>query len=447
MNKKETLKKLPKIDKIISEKTFEGMNQNILKIASRSVIEELRQGILSGDISDLNNEEIISDISDKYNEISEGTLFKVVNATGVPIHTNLGRSPLPESSINEAKEIVCGYSNLEYDMEKGERGDRYHHAANYLKILTGAEDALVVNNNAAAVFLILNTFAKEREAIVSRGELIEIGGSFRIPDVMAQSGAILKEVGTTNKTRISDYEDAISKDTGIIMKVHKSNYDIVGFSEETSLEEISELASEKGLISYYDAGSGLIEKVFRDAICNDKTLNEQMHMRLNLLSFSGDKMIGGCQAGIIVGDKELIDKLKKNQLLRMLRVDKLTLSVLQSVLRDYISGENNNITSYKMLTEDIREIKARAERLSAQIGCENKVVKTKSTPGGGSCPLSEIESYGVEISIDGIKPVQLERLLRKKRIISRVSDKVVLDVRTVFDKDFEKIKSALEDIK
>jgi L-seryl-tRNA(Ser) seleniumtransferase len=447
-DKKSLLKQIPKVDKLISEKEFNHINTEIVKYSAREVLEKLRSDILSGDATVIDTEKIKSEIIAKSDNLIKGSLHKVINATGVPIHTNLGRSPISEKAMKEAIEIACGYSNLEYDLNSGKRGDRYHHAANYLKILTGAEDALIVNNNAAAVFLILNTFSNGRESIVSRGELIEIGGSFRIPDVMSQSGAILKEVGTTNKTRAGDFRNAVNKNTAVMMKVHKSNYDIVGFSEEIPLDDVISEASKAGVLSYYDAGSGLFNRVLPENICSDQTIPEIIGKGVDIVSFSGDKMLGGVQAGIIAGKKELIDKIKKNQLLRMLRVDKITLGILQSVFRSYFMKTYEDIPAQKLLSAPLTELKKKAEQLSEMLGEYANIVSLKSTPGGGSCPMSEMDSYGVELDINGKKPQYIENFLRKNNIIARTSEKVILDVRTLnCESEFEIIKKTLDNIK
>lgn len=439
--KNDILRQLPKIDKLTSDSRFKGLNSELIKICARNVLDDIR----NSETPETDINKIYNRIETEYKKLLKGSLFKVINATGVPIHTNLGRSPVPKDILDEISDVVCGYSNLEYNTANGKRGDRYHHAANYLKILTGAEDAVIVNNNASAVFLILNTFSKNRETIVSRGELVEIGGSFRIPDVMKGSGAKLCEVGTTNKTRIKDYLDAASPKTAMMMKVHKSNYEIVGFSEEAGLEEVAEAAAETGVISYYDAGSGLFIKSVSDSVCDDITIPQVMKKGFDLISFSGDKMLGGCQAGIIIGKKELIAKLKKNQLMRMLRVDKITLAVLQSVFRKYLEGSGGNLPVNSMLKN--RDLKAKAEKLSLMIGKNTEVISVKSTIGGGSCPASEIDSYAVAL-ITGIKPQTVEKRLRgfATPVVARIiDDKTVLDVRTIDESEFETVKKAVEE--
>lgn len=438
------LRSLPKIDKLMEEPCFQGFNKNLLTVAVREAVENARN--FSMKTATLpNTKDIINDGLHIYKNLSLGSLKKVINATGIPIHTNLGRSPLPEKAFDEAKSIVCGYSNLEFDTEKGKRGDRYHHAVRYLQLLTGAEDAIIVNNNAAAVFLILNTLSKGKEAIVSRGELVEIGGSFRVPDVMKASGAKMVEIGTTNKTRIGDYITAVTSKTAVMMKVHKSNYEISGFSEEAGLDEMVTAAKEAGVLSYYDAGSGLFTKLLPDSVCSDKTLGDNMKTGVDIVSFSGDKMAGGCQAGIIIGKKELIQKIKKNQLMRMLRVDKVTLALLQSVFKNYLTGDITDIPVNAMLSA--KDLRQRAESLKNILSdvCQTDIICVKSAVGGGSCPVAEIDSYAVKI-ISSKSSSSVEKHLRnfETPIIARVSDAVYLDVRTLADSDFYTIRTALE---
>jgi L-seryl-tRNA(Ser) seleniumtransferase len=442
------LKNLPKMDRLICEETFDGMNRHIIKTAADEVLDAVRQNASEGKpIPDYKS--LLDMIKHRYAAIMRGSLYRVVNATGVPIHTNLGRSPLSKELMTKAVELASGYCNLEYSVEQGRRGDRYHHAAQYLKMLTGAEDAIIVNNNASAVFLILNTFSRNKETIVSRGELVEIGGSFRIPDVMRHSGAKLCEVGTTNKTRISDYTDAVGKNTAMMMKVHKSNFEIVGFSEEASLAEVAQAAVRCGVMSYYDAGSGLFTRILPEGICPDTTIPEAAKLGFDLISFSGDKMLGGVQAGIIIGSAKHIARLKKNPLMRMLRVDKLTLAAMQLVFLQYLSGGETEIPVNRMLTATEAELKKKAAKLADMLPCETSVTEAKSTIGGGSCPISEIPSYAVTINIKGMSAAKTEKMLRKHTvpIIVRIQNNLpLLDVRTIDESEFEIIKSAIESI-
>jgi L-seryl-tRNA(Ser) seleniumtransferase len=360
----------------------------------------------------------------------------------VTIHTNLGRSPIDPALFDEARAIATGYCNLEYDLEAGRRGDRYVHTAGALRDLLGAEDALIVNNNAAAVFLILNTFARGREAIVSRGELVEIGGSFRIPDVMAASGATLVEVGTTNKTKITDYENAITKEAALLMKVHKSNYTIEGFSAEASTDELVTLAKQHNLMSYYDLGSAYLPELPWGLSQAEPSIMRLMENPPDLMSFSGDKLLGSVQAGIIVGKKALVAQLKKNQILRMFRVDKITLSLLEQTALTYRRGDYDRIPILRMLTATPETLAARAEALQAQLNTPTQTKTSRTYVGGGTMPNRKIPT--VILAFEG-DPQHLEAHFRTHRIIGRIeAERFVLDMRTIDEKDFEQIVHAAE---
>ncbi|NOX15886.1 MAG: L-seryl-tRNA(Sec) selenium transferase, partial [Epsilonproteobacteria bacterium] len=323
------LREIPKIDKILQVECFSKYNQKLLAKITKEKISKLRDDILCQKKDSVDYKIMVEDIDKAYKKVFMPSLKPIINATGVILHTNMGRSLISKEILKRATPVICNYSNLEYNLEKGCRGERYEHVSNHLKTLLDVEDILVVNNNASAVFLILNTFAKDKEVVVSRGELVEIGGSFRIPEVMSQSGAILREVGATNKTKFSDYENAINENTKMLMKVHQSNFTIEGFSEDTPYKELKELCLHNNLLDYYDLGSGYIPVLPHNLGQKEPSLIEILKHSPSLISFSGDKLFGSVQAGIIAGKKELIDKLKKNQLLRMLRVDKITLAILE----------------------------------------------------------------------------------------------------------------------
>ncbi len=315
--------------------------------------------------------------------------------------------------------------------------------------MTSCEDAIVVNNNASAVFLILNTFCKNKEVIVSRGELVEIGGSFRGPEVMSQCGAILKEIGTTNKTHLRDYENAINEKTSMLMKVHKSNYSIEGFSSEVTFKEIVKTAQENNIIDYYDMGSGHIIDLPFNLSSNEPSILEIMKYNPSLLSFSGDKLLGSVQAGIIIGKKELIEKIKKNQLLRMLRVDKITLSILEDTLNSYLKNELEDIPTLKMLYTKVETLEQRATSLLKQVNnfCICEVVKTQTLIGGGTTPNKKIPSIALTIEHKNYKANQIEKLLRKNNLIARIeNEKVLLDFRTIQEDEIEKIADILKKI-
>ncbi|MGJ0376436.1 L-seryl-tRNA(Sec) selenium transferase [Aliarcobacter cryaerophilus] len=441
------LKSIPKVDKFITNKAFEGLSKTLITKITKEVLENLRVEILNKKIDSFDEQTLISNVLRKYENLTQSSLKPVINATGVIVHTNLGRSLLDESLFKNAITIATSYNNLEYSLEEGKRGERYEHITKSLQALTYCEDALVVNNNASAVFLILNTFCKNKEAVLSRGELVEIGGSFRVPEVMTQSGAILKEIGTTNKTHLRDYENAINENTAMLMKVHKSNYSIEGFFSEVSFEDISKLAQKNDLIDYFDMGSGHIFDLPFNLSKDEPSILELMKSNPSLLSFSGDKLLGSVQAGIIVGKKELIAKLKKNQLLRMLRVDKITLALLEESLNIYLKNELDKIPTLKMLNTKLEVLEQRANILKNSINnfikCE--VIKSSTMVGGGTTPNKKIPTIALSLEYKNLKANEIEKILRKNLIISRIeNDKVLLDFRTILEKDIAIIEEILK---
>lgn len=441
------LKSIPKVDKFIKNKAFEGLSKTLITKITKEVLENLRVEILNKKIDSFDEQTLILNVLKKYENLTQSSLKPVINATGIIVHTNLGRSLLDESLFKNAIAIATSYNNLEYSLEEGKRGERYEHITKSLQALINCEDALVVNNNASAVFLILNTFCKNKETVVSRGELVEIGGSFRVPEVMTQSGTTLKEIGTTNKTHLRDYENAINENTTMLMKVHKSNYSIEGFSSEVSFEEISKLAQENGLIDYFDMGSGHIFDLPFNLSKDEPSILELMKSNPSLLSFSGDKLLGSVQAGIIVGKKELIAKLKKNQLLRMLRVDKITLALLEESLNIYLKNDLDKIPTLKMLNTKLEVLEQRANSLKQNIDdfikCE--VIKSFTMVGGGTTPNKKIPTFTLSLEYKNLKANEIEKILRKNLIISRIeNDKVLLDFRTILEKDINKIEEILK---
>lgn len=443
------LKSIPKVDKFIMNKAFEGLSRTLITKIAKKILEELRNDILNNEIEKIDENTLINEVLDSYKDLTSPSLKSLINATGIIVHTNLGRSLLDEKSLTKAIKIATTYNNLEYDLKKGKRGERYEHITKSLQALTSCEDAIVVNNNASAVFLILNTFCKNKEVIVSRGELVEIGGSFRVPEVMNQSGAKLKEIGTTNKTHLRDYENAICEKTSMLMKVHKSNYSIEGFSSEVSFEEIVKIAQQNSLIDYFDMGSGHIIDLPYNLNKDEPSILDIMKYKPSLLSFSGDKLFGSVQAGIIIGKKELIAKIKKNQLLRMLRVDKITLALLEETLNSYLKNELDSIPTLKMLNTKIETLEQRANNLKEK--CENfikcEVIKTSTMVGGGTTPNKKIPTIALTLEYKNYKPNKLEEILRKNSIISRIeNDKVLLDFRTILESDCKKIEEILKNL-
>jgi L-seryl-tRNA(Ser) seleniumtransferase len=382
-------------------------------------------------------------------------LRRVINATGVVIHTNLGRAPLHSSAIKHLIDISKHYSNLEYDIELGERGSRYTHVEEILCRLSGAESALVVNNNAGAVLLVLNTLAEGKEVIVSRGELVEIGGAFRIPDVMKRSGTLLREVGTTNRTHLSDYQKAIGPQTALLLKVHTSNFRVMGFASEVSLQELVQLGREHQLSVVDDLGSGCLIDLTQYGLEKEPTVQETIKTGVDAVTFSGDKLLGGPQAGIILGKKKFLDLFKINPLTRALRIDKLTLAALESTLLLYFDEKKamEEIPTLRMLSLDTRRLKRRGRRLLKRLsGMMNKrmtftLKEDVSQVGGGALPLQELPTVVVAIKPLDFSVNSLEENLRKgdPPIISRISkEELILDMRTVFDEEIPLLAAGLE---
>ncbi len=441
----ESLRSLPQMDKLLQMPRFKDFSKEPLREIAREYLDELREAFLQHHTPIPGEESLTQELERRYHELFSPSLIPLINATGIIIHTNLGRSPFSEAILEEIKPVLTSYNNLEYCLEKGERGERYSHLQEILKRLLSCEDVLVVNNNAAAVFLILHTFAKEREVLISRGELIEIGGSFRIPEVMKNAGAILKEVGTTNKTYKHDYTEAITPMSALIMKAHKSNYDITGFTHEVELEELIGIAKEHGLIDYYDLGSGFLDSI---PFSREPTIKAIAKLSPSLVSFSGDKLLGGAQAGIIFGKKVLIEQLKQNHLLRMLRVDKFTLSALEATLRAHLVRDYEKIPTIQMMLLDTEELRARAEGIVAKLrGYECEIITTQGFVGGGALPNQSFDSIALALKHPKLKSVELEKRVRARHIIARIErDSLVFDLRTVLENQLKELAARLNEI-
>ena len=442
-------KKLPQMNEILNE--F-GENSQILKDIANDVLDDYRNKIKIGE--SFETSDIFDEIKLRYENHSPYSLYNVINATGVILHTNLGRAVISPNSIERIEKIASSYSNLEYDVEKGKRGSRYTHLVDIAKKLTGAEDALIVNNNAAAVFLVLNTFCKGKNAVISRGELVEIGGSFRINEIMNESGANVIEVGATNRTHLYDYQRAIDSDEEIsaIVKVHKSNFHVVGYEESVDTKDLRELIGQRDILLYEDLGSGSLIDLTPYGFSYEKTVIDCLNDGIDLVSFSCDKLIGGSQAGIIVGKKEYIDKMKKNQLLRAFRVDKLTLASVEATLYEYLDFNKlvKENPTLKMIMEDGPSVKKKCEDLFKKLntidGFEGRIIQSEGKIGGGSYPLDVKETYSIEILNED--PVKLESFLRlsKDHIISTVyNGHVHLNALTIFDSQFEEIYETLKE--
>ena len=428
------LRKLPQIDKFIKNERFFGLDTSLLTKVARAELESLRAQILGGKNCPEPGE-IVQNTLARYEKASNLSLRSLINATGVIIHTNLGRSAIDPEILRRAQPVITGYSNLEYSVEKGGRSNRYDYVGGLLAELFGFEDAVIVNNNASAVFLVLNTFSKGGEAIISRGELVEIGGSFRVPEVMANSGAILREVGTTNKTNLRDYEDAINENSKLILKVHRSNFDIVGFSEDVAMPDLSALARERNLIDYFDLGGGFYGELPYGLERNEPNLKNLKEA--SLVSFSGDKLFGSVQCGIILGKRELIAKLKKNQLLRMLRVDKVIISLLAESVKAYANREFELITTVKQLYKSVDELENTANFINSQLKTPLEIVRTTTFVGGGTMPNKRIPSLALVVKGNANEN---ESKFRKNLVIGRIEEgKFLLDLRSVLDADVQNL--------
>ncbi|MBE0425061.1 MAG: L-seryl-tRNA(Sec) selenium transferase [Nitrospirae bacterium] len=456
--KQNLLSTLPSVDEILkSNQGIEWLNtypRRFVLQGIREAIDRRRKGIIEGTVSDISDEVTFADIENIIKRLAAYSLKPLINATGVVIHTNLGRSVLSEKSLRNILQVSGSYSNLEYDIEEGKRGKRYTHVKRILKEVTGAEDALVVNNNAAAVLLCLNSISKGKEVIVSRGELVEIGGSFRMPDVMASSGAILREVGTTNKTHIFDYENAINENTSLILKIHKSNFRIIGFTDEVSIEELVNLGKKYKTPVMFDLGSGCLLDLRAFGIYTEPAVREVVEAGVDITTFSGDKMLGGPQGGVIVGKKDYIEKIQKNPMTRAVRIDKLTLAGFEATLMEYVDEENaiENVPTLKMLLQKPETLKERAKRIAKRLKKEIKdvhihVMPDSSRAGGGALPEVDLSTYVVSIKSGGISVNKFEERLRKGNppIISRIKEEsLIIDVRTVRDKDIDGLVTGIK---
>lgn len=464
---KELVRYLPPVHEVQKDIRFNKMihqfkiEENHLTNIVKEQIDEYRNLLLKGEWTGPNPgdtdflEGLFIDIQQQLEKQFQYTLRRVINGTGTILHTNLGRARMSDRAIEHVVDIAKSYSNLEYKLEEGERGSRHTHVEKLIKNITGAESAMVVNNNAAAVYLILRELAAEKEVIVSRGELVEIGGSFRISSIMEESGANLVEVGTTNKTHLYDYETAITEDTAMLMKVHTSNFKVIGFTKSVKTEELAQLtSSHEHVIFYEDLGSGALYDYHKHGIGEEPVVSEVLEKGVDIVSFSGDKLLGGPQAGIIVGKKKLIDRLKKNQLARVVRVDKMTLAALEGTLIDYLRGEEgikqipvvrDLLTSKEELKERttcfIHELKERTNQF------EVRAEESISQVGGGTMPEVELPSYVAVLKHSTLSAEKVARKLRlahEPSIIVRIQkDEIVVDFRCVTKEEERHILDAL----
>ena len=457
------LRSIPPIDDLLALKQVQDLcqvyNREFVLTQLREAVDLTREKLKAsqGDFTrEMLQEMILEQAQVLLTESATGTLQEVINASGVVLHTNLGRAPLGLRALAYLQDMASQYNNLEMNLASGERGSRYVHVEDLLVQLTGAEAALVVNNNAAAVLLSLMTLGQGQEAIVSRGQLVEIGGAFRIPEVMKLSGARLIEVGTTNKTYISDYEQAINEETAILFTAHTSNYRIVGFTQEVALEELVGLGRRRGIPVVQDLGSGILIDLSADGLRDEPTVQESVAAGADVVTFSGDKLLGGPQAGIIVGKKEYIERMKKNQLTRALRVDKMTIAALEGTLLEYLLGDpRQGIPIIRMLTLSAEELEQKAQNLSVKLqeqisGAEMVediyVIPVEDMVGGGAYPIHRLPGFGVAIRF---KENRLEAIARQLRladpavIARRQDDAMLISVRTLLAQDDDRLVQAV----
>jgi L-seryl-tRNA(Ser) seleniumtransferase len=456
------LRQLPGIDSLLAradhDPTSRRFPKSVMVKAVRETVASERRQILSAtddtDPSQVSETRLLQRAFTRAVQLQEYNLQRVINATGIVIHTNLGRSCLAAEAIDHVVSAAGRYSNLEFDLATGKRGSRYAIVEELICELTGAEAAMVVNNNAGAVLLCLDTLSCGREVIISRGELVEIGGSFRIPDVMAKSGAKLKEVGTTNRTHLRDYQQAIGSETGLLLKVHTSNYAIQGFTSSVSLKELVPLGNRFNIPVMEDLGSGSFVPLSDLGIASEPTVQASVAADADVITFSGDKLLGGPQAGFIVGKKKVIDQVRNNPLTRALRIDKLTLAAMEATLQLYRDDTNRHkIPTLRMLTMTKSEVEARANTLKQQLDVKQhsrlsiELLDLPSKTGGGSLPLTELPSCCVAIRIDGLSVNAIERSLRSGRppVIGRIeNDWFVMDPRTIQEDELEMIGDAID---
>lgn len=462
MNTNDYFRKIPKVDILLKEEKLQSLceayGRGFVVECIRTALDDLRAVVGAGNAEESEKalDGFLETLVKRIEEESAYSLRKVLNATGIILHTNLGRAPLGKVQKDAMVQAMCGYSNLEYNLESGQRGKRWTHYADLISAVTGAEGAVAVNNNAASLTLIFSALAKGKEVIVSRGESIEIGGRFRIPEVVEQSGAKLKEVGTTNRTRISDYEKAITEETGALLKVHTSNYRIVGFTEEASLEELVALGEKYNLPVIMDLGSGVLVNLEKYGLAHEPTVQEMVKRGSDLVCFSGDKLLGGPQAGIIIGKKNYIQAMENYPLMRAIRLDKCAIAALSATFREYLDEERamKNIPVMQMIARPLEELKEQAEKLLAGLKDHFTLGVLTAEPsismvGGGSLPGEQLPSYAVTISLEN---QSCENVMAKMRalpvpVIAHVkNEKIWLDMRTIMPDELDILQEQLKTI-
>ena len=434
-----SLRDLPSVDQLIhasrATRFIDAYGRPLTLDALRTTLEETRARFKTQPEAGLpSTDDILAQAESHLTAWTSPTLLPVINATGVILHTNLGRAPLSTATIHAMNAVAANYSTLEYDLEKGQRGSRLIHAESVLQKLMGAEAAVVVNNNASAVLLVLSALANKKRVVISRSQLVEIGGGFRVPDVMKQSGAKLVEVGTTNKVRVSDYKDALEEPTALVMRAHRSNFKIVGFTEEPELKEIVEIAHKVNVIVVDDLGSGALLDTAKYGFAHEPTVQESLAAGVDLICFSGDKLLGGPQAGIIIGKKDLIDRIRKHPLARAVRADKTCLAGVTATLLHYLKDEaERDIPIWRMMSLTLEQVKVRAEAWREALGA-GEVIQSESTVGGGSLPDESTATFALALNVKS--PDKFLKKLREANppVIARTeNDKVLFDPRTVLD--------------
>ena len=452
MTIQQKLSQLPQVNECLNsphgQRWLQSYYRTIVVRSIREVIDARRKEVLNGASPELSIDALANDIEEAIKKHSAYKLRPLINASGVVIHTNLGRSILSKKALENVMATAGSYSNLEYEISRGKRGKRYSHIKDIITELTGSEDAIVVNNNAAAVLICLDTFARGKEVIVSRGELVEIGGSFRVPEVMKSSGAILREVGTTNKTHLHDYANAVCGNTGLLMKVHQSNYKVIGFTEEVSIEGLSKVGKEFRIPVVNDLGSGCIIGLEKYGIHDEPTVREVIKQGADIVTFSGDKLLGGPQSGIIVGKEKLIRQIQENPMLRAMRIDKMTFAALEATFMQFLDEEKvlKDIPTVRMLTESQETIKKRAKKILNALKkpvsglADLEILPDQSRAGGGSLPEADFPTFVVSVRPLNLKVNMLEKKLRlgDPPVIARIKDDMFLiDARTVQDNEIK----------
>ncbi len=442
---------LPSVDRLLAEPALvalaEAEGRAVALDAARAALADARARIAQGEPAP-DVAALVAEAQARAEEETAGTLIPVINATGIIVHTNLGRAPLSKAARGAMDAVAAGYSNLEYDLETGSRGSRYVHAEALLRKLTGAEAALVVNNNAAAILLALSALAKDREVIISRGQLVEIGGGFRVPDVLRQSGARLVEVGTTNRTHLRDFEGAIDTDTALLLRVHSSNFKQVGFTAEVPLADMAALAHTRGIWLIDDLGSGTLLDTAPYGLASEPMAQESVAAGADLVTFSGDKLLGGPQAGLIVGRADLVERLRRHPLTRALRVDKATLAALQATLLHYVRGEAlREIPVWRMISAPLDALERRASALSAALaehGMAVRIASAQSAVGGGSLPGETMPSVGLAIKVSAPNAVSARLRAGRPPVVARVAEgELLCDLRTVQPEEDATLLAAL----